>query len=232
MNDQIRIYNEDALKILEDKSFHAIADCVVTDPPYPLTSGGSRTGTLGGVLSKENYSNNGKIVDCEINWNQIATIAHTLLKNDTHCYLMSNNRNIKDMWQAAEDAGLYFHNLLVWIKHNTTPNKFYMKNAEFTGFFKKGKAKTINIKGSQSAIKVLNNKQTSHPTEKPVDLMKVYILNSTNEGDLVVDPFCGTGSTAIACLETNRRFIGFEKDPKHYKECLERVNKWTASFQH
>lgn len=136
---------------------------------------------------------------------------------------MSNNRNVKDMWIAAESAGLYFHNLLVWIKHNTVTNKYYMKNCEFTGFFKKGNAKTINAKGSQSAVKVPNYKQTGHPTEKPVELMKFYITNSTNEGDLVIDPFCGTGSTAMACLETNRRFIGFEKDPKYYKECVERL---------
>ena len=226
---RVVIYNADANSILNEKQFQGIADCVVTDPPYPLTSGGKNTGTLGGVLSKHNYSNDGKIVDCDISWSEISKIVFALLKEDTHCYIMSNNRNVKDMWQSAEDAGLYFHNLLVWIKHNTTPNKFYMKNAEFTGFFKKGKAKTINLKGSQSAIKVANPKQTKHPTEKPVELMKTYILNSTNENDLVIDPFCGTGSTAIACLETNRRFIGFEKDPVHYAECLERIRQWEIS---
>jgi len=217
------IYNADSKIILSDKQFQDIADCVVTDPPYPLTSGGKNTSTLGGVLSKEKYSNNGKIVDCDISWTEIGQICFILLKNDTHCYIMSNNRNVKDMWIAAETAGLYFHNLLVWIKHNTVTNKYYMKNCEFTGFFKKGNAKTINAKGSQSAVKVPNYKQTGHPTEKPVELMKFYITNSTNEGDLVIDPFCGTGSTAMACLETNRRFIGFEKDPKYYKECVERL---------
>lgn len=229
ITDNIRIYNADAKEIVYNDMIDKV-DCVVTDPPYPLTSGGKNTGTMGGILSKENYNNNGKIVDCSITWDEIADICFKSLKEDTHCYMMANNRNVKDMWMAAENSGFYFHNLLVWVKGNTVANKYYMKNCEFTGFFKKGKAKTINLRGSQSAVKVANNKETKHPNEKPVELMKLYILNSTQENDLVLDPFCGSGSVAMACIETNRRFIGIEKDKQHYEECVERLKRYVDRF--
>ena len=65
----------------------------------------------------------------------------------------------------------------------------------------------------------------AHPAEKPVPLMSFYIKNSTNEGDIVLDPFMGSGTTAIACVNTGRNFIGFELD-KHYCDIAnERIQK-------
>jgi len=63
-----------------------------------------------------------------------------------------------------------------------------------------------------------------HPTQKPVDLMKRMILGSTNEGDVVLDPFMGTGTTGVACMETNRKFIGFEIDKKYFEIAKKRLN--------
>ncbi len=63
-----------------------------------------------------------------------------------------------------------------------------------------------------------------HPTQKPIKLIERLILASTNEGDIVLDPFIGVGSTAIACIKNNRHFIGFELDSNYCKICLERIN--------
>jgi DNA modification methylase len=63
-----------------------------------------------------------------------------------------------------------------------------------------------------------------HPTQKPIELMKRIIEDYTKPGDLVVDPFCGSGTTGIACNITDRRFIGIEIDPHYAKIAEERVN--------
>ena len=63
-----------------------------------------------------------------------------------------------------------------------------------------------------------------HPTEKPVSLLEWLIKTYTNEGELVLDNCCGSGSTGVACIHTNRRFIGMELDSKYYEIAKERLN--------
>ncbi len=63
-----------------------------------------------------------------------------------------------------------------------------------------------------------------HPTQKPIKLIERLILASSNEGDIVLDPFMGGGSTAVACIKQNRHFIGFELDTNYYNACLNRIN--------
>ena len=70
---------------------------------------------------------------------------------------------------------------------------------------------------------ILGNKK--HPTEKPVELLKVLIENSSNEGDIVMDCFMGSGSTGVACIETNRKFLGIEIDKKYYDIAVRRIQE-------
>ncbi|MGG3920334.1 site-specific DNA-methyltransferase [Geobacillus thermodenitrificans] len=69
----------------------------------------------------------------------------------------------------------------------------------------------------------INGKDKLHPTQKPVKLLEKLILNSSSKGQLVFDPFMGSGSTAIAAINTNRKFLGFEIDEKYYKVSQERI---------
>ena len=64
-----------------------------------------------------------------------------------------------------------------------------------------------------------------HPTEKPVELFEWLIKSYTNEGDLVLDNCIGSGTTAVACINTNRNYIGFEKEKEYYEMCLERIKE-------
>lgn len=72
-----------------------------------------------------------------------------------------------------------------------------------------------------SVDNIIGNKL--HPCEKPVDLLKFYIENSSNEGSIVLDPFMGSGSTAIACKELNRKYIGYEIDKEYYNIINKRI---------
>ena len=68
-----------------------------------------------------------------------------------------------------------------------------------------------------------NNTKRLHPTQKPIELFKYLILSYTHPGMTVLDPFSGSGSTAIACIETGRNFIGIEKDPTYHALSLQRI---------
>ena len=91
---------------------------------------------------------------------------------------------------------------------------------------RKGNAKSINNMGTKNILEVKNiiGKKV-HPTEKPVELNEILIGNSSNEGDLVLDPFMGSGSSGVACKKLNRDFIGIEIDEKYFNIAKERIEK-------
>lgn len=220
--ENVKLYNDDCLKVLKEIKDNSI-DLIVTDPPYPVISGGKpkEKGQPGGMLSK----NDGKIFEHnDIKPEDWFPELYRILKDGSHCYVMTNTLNLEKYLTLARTSGFQLHNLLIWEKNNVTPNRWYMKNCEYVLFLRKGKAKAINNLGSKTVHQVDNiigNKE--HPTEKPVDLMKLYIENSSNEGDLVLDPFMGAGSTGVAATETNRKFIGIELDKKYFDIAKKRI---------
>ena len=86
--------------------------------------------------------------------------------------------------------------------------------------------KILIICGTKNILRIPNIIGTkTHPTEKPVELMKILIENSSNKDDIVLDCFMGAGSTGIACIETNRNFLGIEIDKKYYDIAMERIKE-------
>lgn len=197
-------------------------DCIVTDPPYELVSGGNTSGEMRGCFDKENYNNSGKIVECDLDWCDFMPLLSAVLpKGDA--YIMANNRNVKDMLVEAEKAKFAFHNILVWDKITATPNRWYMKNCEFIGYFFKGNAEAINDCATKQLIRCKQIDVSDHPTEKPVALMEMLIRNSTKPGDIVLDPFMGSGSTGVAAKRLGRKFMGIEIDPNHFDTAVKRI---------
>ena len=129
------------------------------------------------------------------------------------------------MLNTAMKIGFKLHNLLVWKKNNCTPNQYYMKNAEYILFFRKGKAKYINHIGTKTVLEIDNVKNRVHPTQKPLELIELLVLNSSDEGNCILDPFMGSFTTAVACINTNREYIGFELDKDYYEIGLERIRR-------
>lgn len=211
ITDRYKIYHNDFL-LAANSIPNGSVDLVVTDPPYRVISGGkpNKKGDPSGMLSK----NDGKIFDYnDIDARQWFPEIYRVLKQNTHCYVMTNTINLDEYIKIAKDVGFKIHNILVWEKNNATPNRWYMKNGEFILFLRKGKAKSINNKGSKmihSFSNILGGR--FHPTEKPVELMKFYIENSSNVDDVVLDPFMGSGSVGVACIQSGRKFIGCEID--------------------
>lgn len=204
------VYNMDfikGVKYISDKSI----DLVVTDPPYKLVQGGctNKAVTLKGATNLKN----GNVFDNNsIKFSDWIPEIYRVLKENTHCYIMCNDRNLKELLIESENAGFKLLNILVWKKKKHSPNRYYLKNAEFIVFLRKGGAININNMGTFQCLEIDNVKNKFHPSEKPIELMEIYINNSSKENDVVLDPFMGAGSTAIACINTNRNYIGFELD--------------------
>ena len=223
----VEIINEDCLNIFKKLKDNSI-DLIVKDPPYRTISGGNKNlKWKSGYGKSVLYKNDGKIFENNnINHYDWIRECFRVLKNNKHIYIMTNLLNLFEIKDIAERVGFKLHNLLVWEKNNCNANRWYMKNCEYILFFRKGKAVTIHNPSSKTVHKyynIIGNK--NHPTEKPVDLMKLYIENSSSVSDMVFDPFMGSGSTGIACIETNRNFIGIEIDNKYYEIAKNRINE-------
>ena len=217
------------MKRLDDES----VDLIVTDCPYKIVAGGITVDNNGffvadcGKSSKrwlkkgENQVpsavKSGKMfAHNDISFDEWLPECYRVLKPSTHAYVMINGRNLKDLQECAENAGFVYQNLLVWKKNNATPNKYFMQNGEFILMLSKRPARSINNLGEQTVFEIPNyigNKY--HPSEKPVELMKRFVEASSNVGDLVYDPFLGSGAVAKACIELNRNWIGSEIDPEY-----------------
>lgn len=249
----IRIYNDDCLNILQNMEEESV-DLCVSDVPYKISSGGGNNcggildrgndeynpslgrmcqkGTkhinLSGIFntSLQKNARSGKMFDYnEIKFSEWLPLLYRVMKQDTHTYLMVNGRNLASLQNEAETSGFEFQQLLVWIKNNKTPNKYYLNACEFILMLRKGNAKNINDMGQSNVLKtqnIIGNKV--HPTQKPVSLMKVLIKQSSKEGDIVLDPFMGSGSTGVAAKLLGRKFIGCEIDKNYFDVSEKRIN--------
>lgn len=223
------LVNSDAVSIMRNLKSNSF-DLLVTDPPYKTISGGSGgKGAPKGILSK----NDGKIFDFNnIKPKDWIPEAFRLLKPGAQAYIFTNLLNLKEIWNVAEQSGFKMHNLLVWEKNNATPNRWYMKNCEYVLYlYKPGKGQPVKINdcGSKTVHmfkNIIGNKV--HETEKPLDLLEMYINNSSKEGDWVLDPFAGSNSTMAAAIKNNRRCFACEIDKKYIFAGIERIKSVLA----
>lgn len=219
----------DALKIAVTRETGGILQKRRKDAHGNIYYGDNNHVSLVGFLddNRNLYTKQGKIFKHnDIKFEEWLPEIYRVLKESTHCYIMINARNLKELQQKAEDVGFIFQNILIWDKGNLTPNKYYMQAYEMILMLRKGRAKNINNMGSSNILRIPNIiRNKAHPTEKPAELMQVMIENSTNEGDTVLDPFMGVGGAGVACVETARQFIGIEIDEEYYDIAKERLRQ-------
>lgn len=204
------------LPLIEDR-----ADMIMSDVPYRLTSGGKNS-MSGGCLSPENYDNSGELFPI-VEWADMAPLIADACAEQADVIIMVSDREEAAGRLAFEAAGLRFHRLLVWDKITATANRWYMPNCEFGLYLFKGGARRIRDCSSKALIRCPQRDVSKHPTEKPVALMEYWIRNSTDPGDLVIDPFMGSGSTICAAMKSGRRAIGIEQDPEWFEVACRRL---------
>lgn len=211
-------------KNIQDKSI----DLIVTDPPYRITAKGC-AGSTGGMLRKQ-INMQGRVFD----YNNIKPVDYAkefyrVLKDGSHCYVMTNHVNLINMLNTFTNEGFHFIKCLIWDKCNKIMGRFYMSQFEYIMFFRKGKGIQINNCGTSDILKIPNiktkgeDKKNLHDTEKPVELMKILVENSSRPNDIILDPFMGIGTTGIACCQCERDFIGIEIDKKYFSIAKQRI---------
>lgn len=158
---------------------------------------------------------------------------YRVLKDGTHCYIMTNNKNITHYLSVINSSPFHFIKNLIWVKDNKIMGQTYMSQFEYVIMLRKGKHKRINDCGQSDVLQIPNKKmknlegKTIHDTENPTKLNEILISNSTNEGEIVLDPFMGIGGCGVACVNTNRNFIGIELDENYFEIAKERIDKAT-----
>ena len=149
-----------------------------------------------------------------------------------YIYIWCSKEQIFDIMEYFIKNHNCSFNILVWCKTNCVPatNGSWLPNIEYCLVFKgKGTPKyndgyELKSKWYVSSTNKKDKDEFEHPTIKPLDLVKQHLGHSTNKGDVVLDCFIGSGTTAVACKELGRHFLGFEIDKDYWQIAVDRVN--------
>ena len=124
----------------------------------------------------------------------------------------------------------YKFDILTWHKTNAVPacNGKYMPDTEYIVFIKESGVPLYGTAATKrkyyvTPTNVKDKRKWGHPTIKPLNIVQNLIINSTQEGGVVLDPFMGSGTTAVACIRTGRKYIGFELNPEYCEVCRKRI---------
>lgn len=207
------LYLGDAREVVECVDINA--QLGLLDPPYLLTSGGKNGNASGmsgmsGKFAKGRYNNGGQFVTCAITWDEIARVIKAGLQDDADAIVMANDKEIFRAYAALMHCGFQHHNLFAWDKVTATPNRWGMKNLEYAVFVWLGRARALQDCSIKQLMRAPLRAESAHPTEKPVGLMRRWIEAATRAGEIVYDPFMGSGTTGVAAVQSGRRFVGIE----------------------
>lgn len=156
-----------------------------------------------------------------------------LLKSGGGMVIFNSWLNLPNIANACEDSGLIVKDFLRWEKSNPMPrnrDRRYIVDYEFALWVVKKGQWTFNRQDEKYqrpkfVYSIPNGKKRVHPTQKPIELMEELIKIHSNENDIVLDPFMGSGTTGVAALNLNRRFIGIELDDKYFDIAKNRLEE-------
>ena len=213
-NEQIKLLHGDCIELLPKIPDTSI-DVIITDPPYFL--GMTHNGQKGCFND---------LVICKPFYEKLFTEYKRVLKPDGCVYFFCDWRSYA-FYYPIFDKIFNIKNMLVWLKHGRPNQNYYGFGHELVIFA--GKIKKPTISNVITDIKSFNfgadktNGGKVHPTQKPVELIEKFILDSTNDSDIVLDTFAGSGTTGVACINTGRRFVGIELDDDYFEIAKGRI---------
>lgn len=211
----------DVMRSLPNESI----DLIVTDPPYELQQHNGA-----GAFGRKNREYHQGIDHLQSGVsNEVLEECLRVCKHP-NMYVFCSKDQLPQLLGFALSHKLKY-DLLTWHKTNPVPtcNNKYLSDTEYIVFMRNG----ANLYGTYETKRkyfitqtnTADKKAFGHPTPKPVPIIKTLIENSTQSGDLVLDPYMGSGTTAIACIRSKRHYLGCEIDPKYYKVSLDRIEQ-------
>jgi site-specific DNA-methyltransferase (adenine-specific) len=242
-DNDIELISGDSFQVLKNIKSKSI-DMIFADPPYFL-SGDGITVSSGRMVSVKKADWDEKIEFKEkhkFNKNWIRK-CRRVLKNNGTIWISGTMHNIYSIGVALEEEGFKIINNITWVKSNPPPNiscRAFTHTTETILWAKKSLKKAKHL-FNYSIMKEYNgNKQMKdvwttsltkpteklfgkHPTQKPVEILERIIEASTNEGDIVLDPFNGSGTSGVASKRLNRKYIGIDKEEKYLDITIKRI---------
>jgi DNA modification methylase len=230
------------MKKLPDES----VDCIITDPPYMISQKGKFIGrkSLNSKTWKrdmnikldfgswDNFESEEEFFKFTESWFKECA---RVLKQEGWIYIFFDKQKIGyfDLI-LSKKYGIKGRTIFAWLKSNPVPSfrkVNYLSASEFIWVGSKGDCKLKNFLQQKEMFNyiITPNKssygETTHPTEKPLKVIEHLIKINTNENDIVLDCFLGSGTTAVACIKTNRKFIGIEQDRGYCDIAEARIKK-------
>ena len=220
------VYNMDcmeAIKLLDDNSI----DLIVMDPPYLLN-----LTKVKNTSSFNNYAN--ELIGLKDGFDlKVLDLLIPKMKK-INMYIYCSKRQVKDLIEYFINKDCNYE-ILTWHKQNPSPliNNNYLPDTEYVIF---AREKGVKLYGNYhtkrkyyiSGVNQVDKKKYKHPTIKPLPFIENHIINSSKEGDLILDCYCGSGTTLVGAIKTNRNFIGFEIDRNYYEIAKRRVEEALA----
>jgi len=201
----MNIYKDDAVNWLQTLPSGSV-NLMITDPPYESLEKHRKIGTTTRLKRSKASSNAWFNIFPNERFEELLSEVYRVLVKDSHFYLFCDQETMFVIKPIAERVGFKFWKPIVWDKVCIGMGYHYRARYEFILFFEKGKRKLNDL----SVPDILESKRVyrGYPTEKPVDLLETLVKQSSMPGELIVDPFFGSGSTLIAANNLDRCFMG------------------------
>ena len=213
---EYKLYQGDCLEVMDKLIKQNVkVDAIITDPPYGMDYRSN--------YRKEKYEKISNDNDLSF-LDDFFQKCDKLLKDDTHIYCFCSWHHI-DKFKIAFEKYFTLKNVIVWEKNNTSMGDLkgsYAPKHEFVLFGHKGR-RLRNGKRLPDVLQANRTGNKLHPTQKPISLLQIFIEQSSDENEIILDPFMGSGSTGVAALNTNRKFIGIELDEKYFNIAKDRL---------
>ena len=216
----IELMQGDCLDLMKDIPDGSV-DMILTDPPYGMN-----------YQSGQRKVKHKKIMgDSNLDWlDDFVDEIYRVSKQNTAHYVFCSFHHIDKFKQAIEKK-FKVKNILTWVKNQQSMGDLkgdFAPKTEFIIFFHKGR-KLINGKRDPNVLEFKKTRNELHPTQKPVDMTEYMIGKFSDEGDVILDPFMGSGTTGVACKNLNRRFIGMELDEDYFNIAKERIENYEVA---
>ncbi|EJL6706074.1 DNA methylase N-4 [Vibrio sp. V19_P1S1T109] len=218
---ELDVSNLDAITWLKTIESNSV-DLVITDPPYESLEKHRKIGTTTRLKNSKSSSNQWFEIFPNKRFEELISEIYRIMKKNSHFYLFCDQETMFVIKPIAESQGFKFWKPIVWDKVSIGMGYHYRARYEFILFFEKGKRKLNNL--SIPDILVEKRVWKGYPTEKPVNLAKILIEQSSNEHDVVIDPFCGSGFVGQASELLNRNFKGNDLNIEAVQLTKARIN--------
>ena len=225
---QFELSVRDAVSWLQDQPAESV-DLLITDPAYESLEKHRAVGTTTRLKHSKASSNDWFKVFPNARFPELFEAAFRVLRRNTHFYLFCDAETMFIVKPVAEQAGFRFWKPLVWDKRTIGMGYHYRARYEFILFFEKGKRRLKDL-GVADVISVPRIHR-GYPAEKPAAVSEILVNQSSEPGELVADPFMGSGSVGVAALALGRRFIGTDLNPEAVRLSADRLRPFGKGRQ-